>query len=572
LRSRPYPQWFQDAKLGIFIHWGLYSVPAYGGKESYGEWYLRGLQTGDSLRTNFMKKNYGEDFTYRDFAPLFKAELFDAAEWAELFKKAGAKYILLVSKHHDGYCLWPSAYSPGWNSVDVGPGRDIVRELKDAVEAEDIKFGLYYSLAEWNHPLHRWYTDPHDQIGPYVEKYMIPQFKELVSTYRPKVLFADGEWYNSAEQWHARELIAWYYNLVGEEAIVNNRWGGGSNIGFLTPEYSAGINITDRPWAECRGLGRSFGLNRNESLDAYMTPGELIHFFVKAVGNGGGITLNVGPKADGQIPLLQQERLVQLGHWLQVNGEAIYGSKTWSRQGEEQPVTVTRIDPEINFNWVRNTPVKPIKEDDFTVTWTGFIQPDQTDNYTFEAKADDGIRVWIDNELIINQWKKASGESESNAMGREAEQSVDGNIRLKAKKKYPIRIEYYEHRQNAMARLFWAGTGSEKSIVPQKNLFSEKTINTGDGLKGTYRSMEQIIAYTKNNGNVYAIALKWPEEQLRLNIDKPAENTRVQLVGLDRDLPWSYNAGSMSIDISGIKYNELPNHHAWTFRLTGLGK
>ena len=208
LQSRPYPQWFKDAKLGIFIHWGVYSVPAYGGKESYGEWFLRGLQVGDTLRENFVKKNYGKDFTYRDFAPLFKAELFNPDDWAKLFEEAGAKYIILVAKHHDGYCLWPSKYSPGWNSMDVGPHRDLVGELKKAIDKTDIKFGLYYSLPEWNNPLHRWYTDPNDQIGPYVEQHMIPQFKELVGKYKPKVLFTDGEWFNTAEQWHARQLIA----------------------------------------------------------------------------------------------------------------------------------------------------------------------------------------------------------------------------------------------------------------------------------------------------------------------------------------------------------------------------
>ena len=135
LQSRPYPQWFNDAKLGIFIHWGLYSVPSYGGSESYAEWYLRGLRMGSESNVNFMKETFGEDFTYRDFAPLFKAELFDADEWATIFKNAGAKYIVLVSKHHDGYALWPSEYAKGWNSVDVGPKRDIVGELSDAVDA-----------------------------------------------------------------------------------------------------------------------------------------------------------------------------------------------------------------------------------------------------------------------------------------------------------------------------------------------------------------------------------------------------------------------------------------------------
>ena len=400
INGRAYPKWFQDAKLGIFIHWGLYSVPSYGGKESYGEWYLRGLQMKDSLRTNFMKNNYGENFTYRDFAPLFKAELFDPNEWADLFEKSGAKYVLFVSKHHDGYCLWPSKQAPGWNSVDVGPKRDLVGELTTAVRKTSVKMGLYYSLPEWNNKLHRWYTDPHKNIGEYVDKIMLPQFKDLISTYKPSVVFTDGEWYNSAEGWHAKELISWYYNTVGEEAIVNNRWGSGSDTGFLTPEYSAGINSPDRPWAECRGIGRSFGLNRNEDLDAYMTPEELIHFFAKAVGNGGGITLNVGPKADGQIPLLQQERLLQLGAWIKTNEEAIYASRPWVKQGEEKEIFKTRTDKNIDFYWARNTPLKPIKEDHFNITWKGFIQSEFSEIYTLEAKADDGIRVYIDDKLM----------------------------------------------------------------------------------------------------------------------------------------------------------------------------
>ena len=313
IKQRGYPQWFSDAKLGIFIHWGVYSVPSYSSPEGYGEWYYRGLMTGDTARVNFQKRVYGEDFTYRDFDSMFKAELFSAEQWADLFEKSGARYVLLVTKHHDGYCLWDSKYAPDWNSVVGGPKRNIVKELTDAVRAKDMKMGFYYSLPEWTNPLHIWMQDDDDSISDYVDNHMIPQFKELVSTYKPSIVFADGEWNNSSEQWHAAELISWYYNIVGDEAIVNDRWGAGSDYGFRTPEYSSGIQKTDRPWAECRGLGRSFGLNRNEPLHNYLTSDELIRHFVKLESAGGGMTLNVGPAADGMIPLIQKERLFALG-------------------------------------------------------------------------------------------------------------------------------------------------------------------------------------------------------------------------------------------------------------------
>ena len=142
LQQRGYPQWFSDAKLGIFIHWGVYSVPAFASNEGYAEWYYSGLMNNDTTRVNFQKRNYGEDFEYRDFDKMFKAELWNPTDWADLFKKSGAKYVLLVTKHHDGYCLWDSEYSPEWNSVVGGPKRDIVGELTDAVRAEGLKMGF----------------------------------------------------------------------------------------------------------------------------------------------------------------------------------------------------------------------------------------------------------------------------------------------------------------------------------------------------------------------------------------------------------------------------------------------
>jgi alpha-L-fucosidase len=557
LRARPFPQWFLDAKLGIFIHWGVYSVPSYSGKEDYAEWFVRGLQLGDTLRTRFMRENYGEAFEYRDFAPLFKARLFDPVEWASLFRRAGARYVVMVSKHHDGYALWPSRFSPGWNSAEVGPERDLVGDLSEAVRDSGLKMGLYYSLAEWNHPLHRWYTDPPESIGPYVDQYMVPQFKELVSAYRPSVLFSDGEWLNSAEQWRAREIIDWYFRTVGPDAVVNDRWGGGSDIGFKTPEYSAGLSLTDRPWAEVRGLGRSFGLNRNEALEAYLTPEELVQSFVRAVAAGGGMILNVGPGADGQIPLLQQERLLQLGGWLDINGEAIYGARSWIRSGETEEVVLRRVDSVLDFNWVRNGPGRPIREDDFTANWTGYLLPPISEEYTFEADADDFMRVWVDGTLVVDQWGQEGGAGHS------------ATVPLEAGTAYPLRVEYQERDVNAWARLLWSSPGRTREVIPAENLRTNPQDDAPQGLRAEYRSLQETMAYTRKGDDLYAVTFRWPDSHLALPIPPPAPGTTVTLLGREGELEWRYEDNALIVDLSEIPFSGIPGSWAWTLKLSG---
>ncbi|MDK2910815.1 MAG: alpha-L-fucosidase [Bacteroidales bacterium] len=572
LRARPYPQWFSDAKLGVMIHWGVYSVPSYGGAESYAEWFLRGMMAGSPLRQSFVKKVYGENFTYRDFAPLWKAELWNPDEWAEIFKKSGAGYIVLVSKHHDGFCLWPSKYAPQWNSMEIGPHRDIVGELGQAVRKKGLRFGLYYSLPEWGHPLHRWYDDPPETITPYVEKHMIPQFKELISKYKPDLLFTDGEWYNTAEQWHARELISWYYRLVGPDAIVNDRWGHGADIGFRTPEYSSAGLITDRPWAEVRGIGRSFGLNRNEKLSAYITGKDLIHLFVRTVAYGGGLMLNVGPAADGKIPLIQQERLEQLGQWLSINGEAIYGSRPWRKFGEEKQVELRRTDSLINFDWVRNSPGYPIIEDHFTAEWKGFILPPITGKYVFTAQCDDGLRLWIDGKLVLDKWNVASEGNESEAMRENLSDNHLAEYFFEKNKAYPIRVEYREEVQNASVSLSWKRPDSISEVIPASAFRTQINSEGEKGLEAVYRSKRQYLAYTTNHGNLYAICFEWPDNQLILPVDKPSSNTQVTLLGRLGILPWKWENGKLIINTSSVKYNEMPGHDAWTFKISPYDK
>ena len=352
LDSRPIPTWFEDAKFGIFIHWGVYSVPAWRKLEpglyaSYAEWYYARVMFNPSNGgEEFHNKNFGKDFEYRDFGPLFRAELFDPGLWAELFKRSGAKYVVLTSKHHDGYCLWPtmSPFKKGWNSMEVGPKRDLVGDLTKAVRATGLKMGLYYSNIEWESSwTHR------TESGYYlpleiVEKYRIPeekyvehmnlQMKELVENYQPSLIFADGgEWDGSYEYWHTKDFLTWLYNdsQVKDEVVVNDRFAKGmpgSHGDYYSSEYQDTEAVSSgHPWEESRGVGGSYGFNRAENIDDYSSSGELIHELIDIVSRGGNLLLNVGPASDGRIPVIMQQRLVDIGIWLEVNGEAIYKTR-----------------------------------------------------------------------------------------------------------------------------------------------------------------------------------------------------------------------------------------------------
>ena len=345
LNSRPVPEWFEDAKFGIFIHWGLYSVPAFAPKGGYAEWY--GYHC-DEMRPDvdqkyyeYHRKTYGKNFKYSDFVSMFKAENFDAEQWVNLFQDAGAKYINLVSKHHDGFCMYPTGHAWNWNSMDVGPHRDFCRELKDACDKTNVKFGVYHSVYEWFHPLYK--KDPEE----YALKHLIPMLKELVETYRPYTLFTDGEWSHPSSVWHSTEFLQWLYNesSVKDYIVPNDRWGRetrGRLGGNLTTEYGetgavdGSTEIIDRVSEECRGIGASFGWNRYEMLEDYLSEAELINLLVDLVSRGSNLLLNVGPTDDGRIPVIMEERLRQLGRWLKVNGEGIYRSRRYCTEEEQR--------------------------------------------------------------------------------------------------------------------------------------------------------------------------------------------------------------------------------------------
>jgi len=346
INSRPNPQWFEDAKFGIFIHWGVYSVPAWGAKDAYAEWYWNHMEDKNGPTWKFHEKTYGPGFRYQDFAPMFKAELFDPAQWADIFVRSGAKYIVLTSKHHEGFCLWPNPQSWNWNAVDIGAHRDLAGDLVEAVRARGLRMGFYYSLYEWYNPLYK------SDVNRYVDEHMLPQLKDLVTRYKPDLVWPDGEWEHPSDVWRSTEFLAWLFNdsNAPKDIVVNDRWGKecrNENGGFATPEYGhipKGKLIQKGLFEECQGMGKSFGYNRNEDVDSYRTATELLHLLIDNVSRGGNLLLDIGPTADGRIPVIMQQRLVDMGDWLKVNGEAIYGTQAWREHAEGDLVRYTAKD------------------------------------------------------------------------------------------------------------------------------------------------------------------------------------------------------------------------------------
>jgi alpha-L-fucosidase len=363
LDKRETPTWFEDAKFGIFIHWGVFSVPSWatnsnadGFGSGYAEWYWKRLFSPE-LKIykeffDFHKKNYG-DKSYQDFVQDFKAEMFKPDDWANIFDQAGAKYVVLTSKHHEGFTMWQSPQAWNWNAVDVGPHRDLAGDLMKSVRAKNLKMGYYYSLYEWFNPTYK------TNVKQYVDEHMLPQMKDLVTKYQPDILWTDGEWEQTAKTWKSEEYLAWLFNesAVKDKVVVNDRWGNDTRAkhgSFLTSEYGHGGTDNGetsggfhRPWEECRGMGESFGYNRNENLEIYQTSEQLVHQLIDIVAKGGNLLLNIGPTADGRIPVIMQQRLSDMGGWLKVNGAGIYGTRRWDKApqyGKDSKLYFTKKD------------------------------------------------------------------------------------------------------------------------------------------------------------------------------------------------------------------------------------
>jgi len=353
------PDWFRDAKFGIFIHWGVYSVPAFGN-----EWYPRNMYQKDSRVYQHHIATYGKQtgFGYKDFIPMFAAEKFSADEWLSLFEQAGAKYVVPVAEHHDGFSLYHSVVNP-WNAFDMGPKKDIVGELKKAAAEHGLHFGVSIHRAE-----NAWFYNggmefPSDvQTGKYSTLYgeCLPEpggqtmdcpegagFNthsiegwmqhtwELVDLYQPELMWFDWTVGKYPFQPTFYKFMAYYYNNAidwNKEVVVNTKFGYGNNIQVFDIERGKSDKIRDFPWQTDTSVGkRSWGYIEGE---VNKTPNQIVDDLVDIVSKNGNLLLNIGPKSDGTITDEQKQVLLDIGGWLRVNGEAIYGTRPWVKSGE----------------------------------------------------------------------------------------------------------------------------------------------------------------------------------------------------------------------------------------------
>ena len=390
LSAHALPRWYHDAKFGIFIHWGVYSVPAFGN-----EWYPRSMYQQGSPEYEHHLKTYGphKDFGYKDFIPLFKAEKFDAAEWADLFRKAGAKFVMPVAEHHDGFQMYDSGLSD-WCASKMGPKKDIVGLLGQELAKRDIVLTTSSHRIE-----HYWFmnggrefeSDMPEEI-PYGDLYwpsvkspfaglplgteavrgfaVAPEYMddwlartcEIVDKYRPKIMYFD--WWIQVEPMkpYLRKFAAYYYNRAAE-------WGEEVTINYKNDAFAYGVATRDIERGQLADVSPDFWQNDTSVAknswgytegNDYKDPDEIIADLVDVVSKNGSLLLNIGPKSDGTIPDEDRHILLEIGKWLSVNGEGIYGTSHWKKYGEGPTLT-----PEGHFT---DTLRKSFTAEDFRFT------------------------------------------------------------------------------------------------------------------------------------------------------------------------------------------------------------
>ncbi|MDE3201922.1 MAG: alpha-L-fucosidase [Acidobacteriota bacterium] len=381
------PQWYKDAKFGIFIHWGVYSVPA-----AENEWYPRNMYipTEGAYKDFRARFAHGDDSKgYKDFIPMFKAEHFDAEVWAKLFKDSGAQYVVPVAEHHDGFSMYDSGLSD-WTVVKMGPKRDTLGELATAIRAQGLHFGLSSHRVEHNFffeggrrirsdvndpkyaslygPAHQWISKPGGLTNDwtYVSEAWandwLARDSELVEKYKPEIVYFDWWIGQPNMRPYVAKFAAFYYNYAiahGYDGVINFKdYALDHQAAVMDFERGQQDHIVPQHWQTDTSISdKSWGYIEH---DTYKSPQFLIDQLIDIVSKNGNLLLNIGPRSDGTIPEAERERLLDMGAWLKVNGDAIYGTTPWTTFGEGPT--------KVEAGAFHDTDTKPYTPEDFRFT------------------------------------------------------------------------------------------------------------------------------------------------------------------------------------------------------------
>lgn len=361
-------KWYEDSKLGLFIHWGLYAVPGWATNtndqvidfldpatdwatwfknNAYSEWILHTMRISGSPAARHIEETYGKNFDYYKFAPIFNERVtsrWNSDAWADLFSRSGFRYVVLTTKHHDGFCLWPTkSPSPYFPAGTPPVATDIVGKLTNSVRKSGMEMGLYYSGGfDWSYDASNqrefWPVTP---ATPEYAKVCDQHVRELINSYKPAIFWNDIAW-PAAPPSELDKIFGEYYESV-PHGIVNDRFfpvpripGNQFRDSFMRkigdivcPEYQSFPKPVARKWETCRGISHSFGYNGNETEAQQIGHAELVRSLLDISSKNGNLLLGIGPRTDGSIPLLQRRRLRVLGQWLSINGEGFYGTRPW---------------------------------------------------------------------------------------------------------------------------------------------------------------------------------------------------------------------------------------------------